>query len=79
MEQQDLVALFIRFQRWPVISASDLLEFRLLNGRMRGQAFVTFPDVKSATAALTLLNGYLLHGKPMVIQYGKTNTPSYKK
>jgi len=79
VEQQDLVALFIRFQRQPVISASDLLEFRLLNGRMKGQAFVTFPDVTSATAALTLLNGYLLHGKPMVVQYGKTNTRSDKK
>ena len=28
-------------------------------------------DIASATAALKLVNGYLLKGKPVIIQYGK--------
>ncbi|XP_006815468.1 RNA-binding protein 41-like [Saccoglossus kowalevskii] len=65
--ESDLVALFIRFQnteRSPVL-------FRLLTGRMKGQAFITFDCVESAVKALQLINGYLLKGKPIVIQYGK--------
>lgn len=40
-------------------------------GRMKGQAFVTFPQVKQASEALEDTNGYILHDKPMVIAFGK--------
>ncbi|XP_065585367.1 RNA-binding protein 41 [Cyrtonyx montezumae] len=63
---KDLVALFARFQR------STPVQFRLLSGRMRGQAFITFPDVESAQDAVLLLNGYRLQGKPLVIEFGKS-------
>ncbi|KAF5185782.1 U11/U12 small nuclear ribonucleoprotein [Thalictrum thalictroides] len=39
-------------------------------GRMRGQAFVTFPSVELAHR-LNLVNGYVFRGKPMIIQFGR--------
>ncbi|KAF2987890.1 hypothetical protein EK904_005529 [Melospiza melodia maxima] len=65
---RDLVSLFARFQR----EDSPLIQFRLLSGRMRDQAFITFPDTESAQRALQLLNGYKLQGKPLVIAFGKS-------
>ncbi|XP_072045379.1 RNA-binding protein 41-like isoform X2 [Amphiura filiformis] len=61
--EEDLVSLFIRFQ----FSDKEKLVFKLL----RCQAFVTFPDIETATSALNLVNGYELKGKPIIIQYGK--------
>lgn len=46
--------------------------YRLMTGRMKGQAFVTFPSVEKATEALELINGYILRKKPMILQYGHT-------
>ncbi|XP_022744183.1 U11/U12 small nuclear ribonucleoprotein 65 kDa protein-like isoform X5 [Durio zibethinus] len=40
-------------------------------GRMRGQAFVTFPSVEFAHRALNLVNGYVFKGKPIIIQFGR--------
>lgn len=40
-------------------------------GRMKGQAFITFPKVKQASEALEDVNGYILNDKPMVIAFGK--------
>ncbi|XP_040470741.1 RNA-binding protein 41 isoform X2 [Falco naumanni] len=65
---KDLVSLFARFQK----EDSPPIQFRLLNGRMRGQAFITFPDTQSAQAAMLLVNGYHLQGKPVVIEFGKS-------
>lgn len=65
---KDLVSLFARFQN----EDSPLIQFRLLSGRMRDQAFITFPDTESAQSALQLLNGYKLQGKPLVIAFGKS-------
>jgi RNA recognition motif-containing protein len=36
-------------------------------GRMRGQAFVTFQDEELAEEALEEVNGFKLHDKPMII------------
>ncbi|XP_057847027.2 uncharacterized protein LOC131056780 [Cryptomeria japonica] len=67
VKETDLVSLFIRFQH-----PGQKLLFRLMQqGRMKGQAFVTFPDTDTATQALQLINGFQLKGKPMVIQYGR--------
>uniref|UniRef100_A0A8C3CZQ8 RNA-binding protein 41 n=1 Tax=Cairina moschata TaxID=8855 RepID=A0A8C3CZQ8_CAIMO len=65
---KDLVSLFARFQK----ENSPLIQFRLLSGRMRGQAFITFPDIQSAQDAMLLVNGYILQGKPLVIEFGKS-------
>lgn len=39
--------------------------------RLRGQAWVTFDDVASASAALRALNGALVFDKPLVLQFGR--------
>lgn len=65
-EEKDLVALFSRFE-----IPEEKITYRLLNGRMKGQAFITFGSVAKAAEALSLINGYKLHDKPLVIQYGK--------
>ncbi|XP_010015583.1 PREDICTED: RNA-binding protein 41, partial [Nestor notabilis] len=69
---KDLVSLFARFQK----EDSPPIQFRLLSGRMRGQAFITFPDVQSAQDAMHLVNGYKLQGKPLVIEFGKSKEHS---
>lgn len=40
-------------------------------GRMKGQAFVTFPSVKIAEDALNETNGFMLKEKPMVVQFAR--------
>ncbi|XP_059943093.1 RNA-binding protein 41 isoform X5 [Mesoplodon densirostris] len=47
------------------------IQFRMMTGRMRGQAFITFPNTEIAWQALHLVNGYKLHGKILVIEFGK--------
>jgi len=67
VKEADLAALYIRFQ-----SPGKKLLFRLMqHGRMKGQAFVTFPVTETARLALQLTNGFRLKGKPVVIQYGR--------
>lgn len=36
-------------------------------GRMKGQAFVTFPTKELAGTALRNVHGYVLHEKPMIV------------
>lgn len=53
-------------------AAKSGLSVKLMQeGRMRGQAFVTFPSVEFAHRALNLVNGYVFKGKPMIIQFGR--------
>ncbi|WOK95903.1 hypothetical protein Cni_G04610 [Canna indica] len=53
-------------------AASAGLTIKLMQeGRMRGQAFVTFPSVDLAQHALNLVNGYVFKGKPIIIQFGR--------
>lgn len=53
-------------------AAKSGLSIKLMQeGRMRGQAFVTFPSVELAHRALNLVNGYVFKGKPMIIQFGR--------
>nr|XP_048333104.1 U11/U12 small nuclear ribonucleoprotein 65 kDa protein isoform X1 [Ziziphus jujuba var. spinosa] len=53
------------------IAKSSLSVKLMQEGRMRGQAFVTFPSVELAHHALNLVNGYVYKGKPMIIQFGR--------
>ncbi|KAM4547414.1 RNA-binding protein 41 [Fundulus diaphanus] len=62
-----LVALFSRFEQKdgpPVV-------YRLLTGRMKGQAFITLSDTETAQNALQLVHGYRLLGKPLVVEFGR--------
>ncbi|XP_067231301.1 RNA-binding protein 41 isoform X2 [Chanodichthys erythropterus] len=62
-----LVSLFSRFQK----NDKQPILYRLLTGRLKGQAFITLSDVKSAQAALDMLNGYKLLEKPLIIEFGR--------
>lgn len=64
---QDLVSVFIRFQE----EGKDKIGFKLMDGKMKGSAFITFHDEQTATKALNLLHGCVFKNKPMIIQYGK--------
>jgi RNA recognition motif-containing protein len=49
------------------------------NLRMRGQAFVAFKELNSATNALKSMQGFPFHGKPMRIQYAKSESDCVSK
>ncbi|XP_044499464.1 U11/U12 small nuclear ribonucleoprotein 65 kDa protein [Mangifera indica] len=58
-------------------AAKSGLSVKLMQeGRMRGQAFVTFPSVELAHRALNLVNGYVFKGKPIIIQFGRNPASS---
>ncbi|KAL2853714.1 hypothetical protein BJX68DRAFT_233499 [Aspergillus pseudodeflectus] len=44
------------------------------NLRAKGQAFIVFDDVESATRAIDEINGFDLFDKPMVLDYAKTRS-----
>ncbi|KAK3523541.1 hypothetical protein QTP70_002450 [Hemibagrus guttatus] len=62
-----LVALFSRFQK----DDTNPIVYRVLTGRLKGQAFITFSDVETAEAALDTVNGYRLQDKPLVIEFAR--------
>ncbi|CAN1813837.1 U11/U12 small nuclear ribonucleoprotein 65 kDa protein [Linum perenne] len=55
----------------PEAAKAGLTVKLMQEGRMRGQAFVTFPSVELAHQALNLVNGYMFKGKPMIVQFGR--------
>ncbi|XP_063062200.1 RNA-binding region-containing protein 3 [Engraulis encrasicolus] len=44
-------------------------------GRMKGQAFIGLPSERSAEKALRDTNGYVLHDKPLVVQFARSARP----
>ncbi|KAM9450324.1 RNA-binding protein 41 [Clarias gariepinus] len=62
-----LVALFSRFQK----DDANPIVYRVLTGRLKGQAFITFSDLESAKSALDTVNGYRLQDKPLVIEFAR--------
>ncbi|KAK5858276.1 hypothetical protein PBY51_002429 [Eleginops maclovinus] len=70
-----LVALFSGYERE---SAPPLL-YRLLTGRMKGQAFITLPDTETAQKALQSVHGYRLLGKPLVVEFGRERQEDEKQ
>lgn len=62
-----LVSVFGRFEK----ENKALLEYRLLKGKMKGQAFVKFKLLHVAVKAFDLCNGFLIESKPMVIEFSK--------
>lgn len=49
------------------------------NIRMRGQAFVAYPDEESATKAIKELQHFMLYDKPMVVQYARNKSDVHAK
>ncbi|XP_046556903.1 RNA-binding region-containing protein 3-like [Haliotis rubra] len=51
----------------------NIFDVRLMKeGKMKGQAFVTFPSEDKAIPALEQTNGYILNGKPIVVQFARS-------
>merc|ERR1712076_66398 len=50
----------------------DIVALKTL--KMRGQAFVIFKDISSATNALRSMQGFPFYDKPMSIQYSKRDS-----
>merc|ERR1712080_118479 len=69
--EEELNFIFKRFVRKCSAEEKDLIDIRLMEGRMKGQAFITLPSENIAAEAIRLTHGYVLHDKPMVIQYGR--------
>lgn len=46
---------------------------------MKGQAFITFPNMKQASEALEDTNGFILNDKPMVVAFGKVRQDQSEK
>lgn len=72
VEVNDLHYIYRRYIK-PSSGTGELeYEVRLMQeGRMKGQAFVTFQNMEQAKLALDDTNGFILKDKPMVVQYAK--------
>lgn len=61
---QELIDLYTVFSK-------DVNVNLMTKGRLRGQAFVSFTDKSKATLALQCTNGYVIHDRPISVQFGK--------
>jgi U11/U12 small nuclear ribonucleoprotein 65 kDa protein len=64
--KQQIEVLFGRFFKSRE-EMKEKLEINVLGGRMKGQAFVTFPSVEMASLALEDTLGYIMDGKPILM------------
>ncbi|CAG9128798.1 unnamed protein product [Plutella xylostella] len=49
------------------------IDVRLLSGRMRGQAFVSFQNEETCIQAMDEVNGTILSGRPVIAQFGRNS------
>ncbi|XP_036598320.1 LOW QUALITY PROTEIN: RNA-binding region-containing protein 3-like [Trichosurus vulpecula] len=76
VEENDLKFIFGRYVDFSSQTKQIMFDIRLMKeGRMKGQAFIGFPDEKAAAKALKEVNGYVLFGKPMVVQFARSARP----
>ncbi|CAH8524051.1 unnamed protein product [Heterobilharzia americana] len=80
--ENDLFEIFGVFSNGPVndnswkprilMDSTDNFSVRLLTeGRMKGQAFIGLACESTAKQALEATNGYMLYGRPMVVQFAR--------
>ncbi|XP_069464449.1 U2 small nuclear ribonucleoprotein B'' [Ambystoma mexicanum] len=70
--KRSLYALFSQFGH-----VVDIVALKTM--KMRGQAFVVYKELSSATGALRQLQGFPFYSKPMRIQYAKTDSDALAK
>ncbi|XP_045767067.1 U1 small nuclear ribonucleoprotein A [Maniola jurtina] len=70
--KKSLYAIFSQFGQ-----ILDIVAMKTL--KMRGQAFVIFKEISSATVALRSMQGFPFYDKPMRIQYSKTDSDVISK
>ena len=73
VEAKDLQYIFNRYDT--LNHKHYQIDIKLMReGRMKGQAFVTFPNVELCSRALKETNGYILKKKPMVVVFAKSSS-----
>ncbi|XP_066208745.1 RNA-binding region-containing protein 3 [Saccopteryx leptura] len=76
VQEKDLKYIFGRYVDFSSETQRIMFDIRLMKeGRMKGQAFIGLPDEKAAARALKEANGYVLFGKPMVVQFARSARP----
>ncbi|XP_006884539.1 PREDICTED: RNA-binding protein 40-like [Elephantulus edwardii] len=76
VQEKDLKYIFGRYVDFSSETERIMFDIRLMKeGRMKGQAFIGLPNEKAAAKALKEANGYVLLGKPMVIQFARSARP----
>uniref|UniRef100_S4RFZ6 RNA-binding region-containing protein 3 n=1 Tax=Petromyzon marinus TaxID=7757 RepID=S4RFZ6_PETMA len=76
VSEQDLKHIFGRYVDFSSDVEKNMFDVRLMReGRMKGQAFVGLPSEREAQKALRDAHGYVLHGRPLVIQYARSARP----
>lgn len=70
--KKSLYAIFSQFGQ-----IMDIVALKTL--KMRGQAFVIFKEISSATNALRTMQGFPFYDKPMRIAYSKTDSDAIAK
>ncbi|XP_068096127.1 RNA-binding region-containing protein 3 [Hyperolius riggenbachi] len=74
--EKDLKFIFGKFVNFSSETEKNMFDIRLMkDGRMKGQAFIGFPSEDMAAKALKHAHGYVLHDKPMVIQFARSARP----
>jgi len=64
-----------RYVDWNNESEAETFDIRhMTEGRMKGQAFVTLPNIDAAQAALKECHLYRLNSRPMIVAFGKAHT-----
>lgn len=80
IKESDLKHIFGRYVLWTSEEERNMFDIRLMTeGRMKGQAFITLPNVDRAREALNETNGVMLQGKPLVVHFARsaqTNIPN---
>ncbi|XP_035272190.1 RNA-binding region-containing protein 3 isoform X1 [Anguilla anguilla] len=76
VEEKDLKNIYGRYIDITSEAERNMFDVILMKeGRMKGQAFVGLPNEKSAEKALRDTNGYVLHDKPLVVQFARSAKP----
>ncbi|KAM5126746.1 RNA-binding region-containing protein 3-like [Callospermophilus lateralis] len=76
VQEKDLKFILGRFVDFSSETQRIMFDIRLMKeGRMKGQAFIGLPNEKAPAKALKEANGYVLFGKPMVVQFARSARP----
>lgn len=67
VSQEQISLLFNQF----LLDNGGPIDVRLMTGRMRGQAFVSFTNEDIAIQALEEVNGTILSGQPVIAEFGR--------
>ncbi|XP_030624657.1 RNA-binding region-containing protein 3 [Chanos chanos] len=76
VQEKDLKYIYGRYIDVSSEEERNMFDIVLMKeGRMKGQAFIGLPNEKSAERALRDTNGYVLHDKPLVVQFARSARP----